>query len=198
MGLSNAVGLFSNPGKAWASIATERSGVAQLAVYLMVMAAIPTVCGYVGVTINGWNIAGQLSKLTTDSAIQLSVLAYLAIVMAVVVLGRVVHWMASTYGSSPSIAQSTMMIAYAATPLFLSGFTLIKPHLWTNVLALTAGVSYATYLLYTGVPKVMNISQERGILFASSVLTIGLVILVAMLATTVVFWGFGVGPVYTS
>lgn len=198
MGLSNAVGLFSHPSKAWGSIAAEKSGIAGLVCYLVVMAAIPTLCGYVGVTANGWNIGGQVSKLTTDSALQLSILTYLAIITAVVVLGRVAHWMASTYGSSPSMTQSVMMICYAATPLFLSGFTLIKPNLWTNVLALTAGISYATYLLFIGVPKVMNISQERGILFASSVLTIGLVVLVAILAVTVVLWGLGVGPVYTS
>jgi Yip1 domain len=198
MGLSNAVGLFSHPSKAWVSIATEKTGIVGLVSYLLVMAAIPTLCGYVGVTATGWDIGGHVSKLTADSAIQLSVLTYLAIITAVVVLGRVVHWMASTYGSSPSMTQSVMMISYAATPLFLSGVTLIKPHLWTNVLALTAGISYATYLLFIGVPKVMNISQERGILFASSVLTIGLVVLVAILAVTVVLWGLGVGPVYTS
>jgi hypothetical protein len=198
MGLINAVGLFTNPNKAWASITAKKTSVMGVVVYLLVVAAIPIVCGYVGVAINGWNIAGQVNKLTLESAQQLSVLAYIAVIIAIVVLGRVVHWMAGTYGSSPSMIQSTMMIAYAATPLFLSGLTLIKPNLWVNVLALTAGISYATYLLYSGVPTVMNISQERGILFASSVLTIGLVVLMAILAATVVLWGFGLGPVYTS
>lgn len=198
MGLINAVGLFTSPSKAWASIAGERNGMGQLVAYVLVMAAIPSVCGYVGVVVNGWSVTGQQSKLTADSALQLSILTAIAIVAAVFVLGAFVSWMSKTYGCDATMPQSAMMIAYAATPLFLSGLTLIKPNLLLNVLALTVGISYATYLLYTGLPKVMNISQERGILFASSILTVALVVLVAILAATVILWSFGLGPVYTS
>ncbi len=35
-------------------------------------------------------------------------------------------------------------------------------------------------------------------MFSSSVLAVGLVVLVAMIASSVILWGFGVGPVYTS
>lgn len=198
MGLMNAVGLFFNPDKTWTTIANEKSSFGQLLVYLLIMAAVPSVCGYVGVVINGWSVSGEVNKLTADSALQLSILTGVAIVVAVFVLGSFVTWMAKTYGSAPTLPQSAMMIAYAATPLFLSGVTLICPNLLLNVLALTVGISYATYLLYTGLPKVMNISQERGILFASSILTVGLVVLVAILAATVILWSFGLGPVYTS
>lgn len=198
MGLMNAVKLFTSPSKAWASIAHEQISMGQLIVYVLVMAAIPSVCGYVGVVINGWSVTDQVSKLTADSALQLSMLTAVAVVVAVFVLGAFVSWMAKTYGCTASMTQSAMMIAYAATPLFLSGLTLINPNLWLNVLALTVGISYATYLLYTGLPKVMNISQERGILFASSILTVALVVLVAILAATVILWSFGLGPVYTN
>jgi hypothetical protein len=42
----------------------------------------------------------------------------------------------------------------------------------------------------------MDIPSDEGFLFSSSVLAVGLVVLVAMMATSVIFWGFGVGPVY--
>jgi hypothetical protein len=35
-------------------------------------------------------------------------------------------------------------------------------------------------------------------MFSSSVLAVGLVVLVAMMACSVILWGVGVGPVYTS
>jgi hypothetical protein len=35
-------------------------------------------------------------------------------------------------------------------------------------------------------------------MFSSSVLAVGLVVLVAMIASSVILWGLGVGPVYTS
>ncbi|MDV3443978.1 hypothetical protein R0G64_31995, partial [Pseudomonas otitidis] len=36
---------------------------------------------------------------------------------------------------------------------------------------------------------------DEGFLFSSSVLAVGLVVLVAMIAASVIFWGMGVGPV---
>ena len=58
-------------------------------------------------------------------------------------------------------------------------------------------IAWAVYLLYLGVPILMGIEKERGFLFASSILTVCMVILVGMLAVTVVFWGSGLTPVFT-
>jgi hypothetical protein len=44
----------------------------------------------------------------------------------------------------------------------------------------------------------MNIPSDEGFLFSSSVLAVGLVVLVSMMALSVILWGMGVGPVYTS
>jgi len=44
----------------------------------------------------------------------------------------------------------------------------------------------------------MEIPEERGFLFASAVLAVGLVALVAVLAITAILWGSGFGPVFTS
>ncbi|RMF12944.1 MAG: DUF1282 domain-containing protein, partial [Gammaproteobacteria bacterium] len=60
------------------------------------------------------------------------------------------------------------------------------------------GLAYALYLLYEGLPILMNIPEERGFMFASSVLTVGLVMLVGLLAITVIIWSVGFGPVYVS
>ncbi|MNE32752.1 Inner membrane protein YohC [compost metagenome] len=62
----------------------------------------------------------------------------------------------------------------------------------------TLAVCYTAYLLYVGIPAFMNIPKDEGFMFSSSVLAVGLVVLVAMMAISVVLWGFGVGPVYTS
>jgi len=52
--------------------------------------------------------------------------------------------------------------------------------------------------LYVGIPTFMGIPEDEGFMFSSSVLAVGLVVLVAMIAASVILWGFGVGPVYTS
>ncbi len=62
----------------------------------------------------------------------------------------------------------------------------------------TAAVCYTVYLLYVGLPTFMNIASEEGFMFSSSVLSVGLVVLVAIMAFTVVLWGIGIGPEYTN
>ena len=44
----------------------------------------------------------------------------------------------------------------------------------------------------------MDIPPEKGFLFASAVLAVGLVALVGLLASTVVLWSFGLGPAFIS
>jgi hypothetical protein len=66
----------------------------------------------------------------------------------------------------------------------------------TSVFILAA--CYSVYLIYEGIPILMNIPKERGFIYASSVLTIGLVLAVVVLVAAVIVWSSGMGPVYIS
>ena len=71
---------------------------------------------------------------------------------------------------------------------------MLYPILWLNMLLGLPAVAYSVFLLYGGVPIVMEMEKEKGFLFASAILGLGLVAMVAILATTVILWGFGFGP----
>jgi len=43
----------------------------------------------------------------------------------------------------------------------------------------------------------MNIQPERGFLFASAVVAVALVSIVALMSATAILWDFGAEPVYT-
>lgn len=59
------------------------------------------------------------------------------------------------------------------------------------------GVAYSVYLLYTGVPILMHIPEERGFIYASSIVTCGLVLLVSIIAGSVILWNLGLGPQFS-
>ena len=69
---------------------------------------------------------------------------------------------------------------------------------WLAFLCGLAVIATAAYLLYVGLPTFMGISRDEGFLFSSSVLAVGLVLLLAMITLSVIFWSIGVGPVYTN
>jgi hypothetical protein len=56
--------------------------------------------------------------------------------------------------------------------------------------------AYAVYLIYEGLPVLMNISKDRAFMFASSIVTIGLVMMVIVIVSSVILWNMGLGPVY--
>ena len=62
----------------------------------------------------------------------------------------------------------------------------------------TGSVLVCVYLLYVGIPTVMNVPKERGFLFASAVVAVCLVILIAIMGASVILWDMGFAPEYTN
>ena len=164
---------------------------------MLLLAAIAPLAGYIGTTQVGWQVVSrEVHKLTPESALWIAILSYFTILVAVFTVGKMIHWMGQTYGAKQTLSMCIALAAYAATPLFLSGIMLLYPMLWLNLLIGLPVLAYAVYLLYSGVPIIMGIPAERGFLFSTAVLAVGLVTLVAVLTVTVILWDIGVGPVF--
>jgi hypothetical protein len=193
-------GLFTHPDQEWQEIRGEEETISHMYfTHILILAAIPVISAYIGTTQVGWSFgSGAAVKLTQASALQMTVMSYFAMLAGVAVMGGFIHWMARTYDANPSLAQCVVFAAYTATPLFIGGLAALYPNLWLAMFVGTASICYTVYLLYVGIPTFMNIPQDEGFLFSSSVLAVGLVVLVAMIALSVILWGFGLGPVYTS
>jgi hypothetical protein len=192
-------GLFTHPDQEWQEIRGDKETISHMYLsHVLILAAIPAVSAYIGTTQVGWSFGGgDAVRLTQSSALQMTVLSYLAMLAGVAAMGAFIHWMARTYDARPSLTDTVVFAAYCATPLFIGGLAALYPNLWLAMSVGTLAVCYTAYLLYVGIPAFMNIPKDEGFMFSSSVLAVGLIVLVAMMATSVVLWGFGVGPVYT-
>ena len=199
MVLNHIWGLFVNPKREWELIRDDECTLGKCyAAHVMILAIIPAISGFIGTTQIGWQIgSGDPVKLTMESAGLIAVLYYLAMLVGVYAIGWMIHWMGSTYGADVPLAQCVVLAAYTVTPLFLSGLMGLYPVLWVNMVVGIVALAYTVYLLYTGVPVMMGISEDRGFLFSSAVLAVGLVALVSLLVVTVLLWGFGLEPQLT-
>ncbi len=200
MSLHHTFGILTHPDREWESIRSDQESTSKLYLgHVFLLALIPTLSAYFGTTEVGWRIGdGAAVKLTQASAAQLCVLFYIAMLAGIFIIGKFIDFFSMTYGADESEHKGVILAAYATTPLFLVGITAIYPVLWINLLAGIIAVCWSVYLLFEGLPILMKIPEDRGFMFASSVLTIGLVMLVALLAISVVIWSIGFGPVYTS
>ncbi len=200
--LEHTLGIMLHPDSEWKAIRGERHSFKQVFLsHVPFLALIPAVSFFIGVTQVGWSFgSGDPVKLTVGSAIQLCGLAYVALLFGVYALGEFINWMARTYGVKDSEErrhyEGTALAVYVTTPVFLVGIFGLYPHLWLNVTAMGIAGAYAVYLIYEGIPILMNISKDRGFMYASSIVTIGLVMMVIVIVSSVILWNLGVGPVY--
>lgn len=202
--LQHTLGVFVNPDREWTRIRGENASFLKVFFsHTPFIALIPVIAAYYGVTHVGWSIgSGGVVKLTAESAIWLCVCAYFAQLAVVFALGEYIHWMSRNFGVAGDFGQrhygSMAMAVYSAVPVALAGVSLIYPHLWFVASVYIVAICYSVYLIYEGIPILMNIPKERGFIYASSVITVALVLAVIVMVGTVIIWGVGLGPIYTN
>lgn len=198
--MSHIFGIFLNPRKEWESIRDDGCTVGKCYLsYVFLLAAIPPVSGYFGTTMFGWEIGARGAvKLSPDSALIIALAYYLVMLVGVFTMGAMIRWMSMTYGAEQSLGRCTTLAAFVATPIFLVGIVELLPILWLNFVIGLPALAYSVYLLYTGVPIMMEVSEEKGFLFSSAVLAVGLVSLVSMLVATAILWGSGFAPQFVN
>ena len=159
---------------------------------------VPPLCGYWGTTERGWQIgASGIIKLTPSSAAWIALAYLVAVLVATSAVAWTIRWMAATYGSHEPLSRCLSLASYSATPLFAVGFVHLNPIIWLNLVIGIPALAVTVNLFYRGVPVMMEISSERAFLFASAVVAFGLVVLVAVMATTVILWSVGFAPEFT-
>jgi len=195
--LNHIWGLYAHPVDEWKTIDQRHESITFSLTHVLLIALIPCAAAYYASAHLGWSIgARELTYLTQSSAVTMAVAMYVGIIAAVFALAYLVHWMAKTFGAEPTFTQSLELAAYTATPAIMSGVAALYPELWFVTMVFLAGIAYSVYLLYSGVPILMHIPEERGFIYASSVVTAGLILLVILMVTSAIVWTNGFGPQY--
>ncbi|MCW8125159.1 Yip1 family protein [Microbulbifer halophilus] len=199
--LSHTIGIFTHPDREWEAIRADRDSSMQVFLsHVPILALIPCIAGYIGVTRVGFELGGHLARLTPGSAAVLAVVMYFAIVAGVYLLGEFIKWMARSYGVEDDEPrrhyEGTALAVFVTTPIFLASIVLIYPHLWLAVAVIGLAGIYSVYLIYEGIPILMNMSRERAFLYAGAVITVALVMMVTVMIGSVILWSVGIGPVY--
>ncbi|MGB3726569.1 MAG: Yip1 family protein [Glaciecola sp.] len=198
--LNHLWGIYTHPKQEWQSIDKKHESYFYALSHIMIIALIPSAMAYYASAYLGWDIGAGVTadtiRLTQQSALSMSVAMYFGLIVGVVALAVLIHELAQSFDAEPNYTQSLEIAAYTATPLFMAGFGAFYPQLWFLMSVVLVGLSYSVYLLYTGVPIMLHIPEEKGFIFSSSVVTCGLVLMVILMAGSVILWSMGLGPQY--
>ncbi|MCH8501397.1 MAG: YIP1 family protein [Aliidiomarina sp.] len=195
--LNHIWGLYAHPIEEWKTIDQRHESLRFSLSHILLVALIPCLAAYYASAHIGWSIGARESIfMTSQSAVLMAVFMYVGLIAGVLALSYLIHWMAKTFGAAPTFTQSIELAAYTATPVLMSGVAALYPELWFVAMVFLAGVAYSVYLLYSGVPILMHIPEERGFIYASSVVTAGLILMVVLMAGTVIAWTNGFIPTF--
>jgi len=175
--------ILTRPSSTWDLIEAEPATVADLfKFYVAPLAAVPAVCGLIGVLLFGDGVMDVAYRPGFFTAVAEAVVGYLLTLAGVYVLSRVVDALAPSFGGERDAVQAFKLVAYAGTAAWVAGvFELIPALGW---LAGIVGGIYSLYLLYLGLPKLTKAPEERALTYFAVVLVMTIVISMVVGAIT--------------
>lgn len=163
--------------------------------YVIWLAVAPPLFAFIGASNFGWRIGAATPLFVpAEGLVIISITYFFALLFGFVSTALVAQWMASTYNARSSLGIHFALVTIIAAPLAVGSAIHLFPHVFINVLVLIPTLIWSMYLLYRGLPVVLKISPERGMLMASALIGYLLVALVSLLGLTVALWGRGIGP----
>jgi hypothetical protein len=148
---TRVVNILTKPADEWPVIAAEPADVSALYKdYVVLLAAIPAVCTFVGSLFFGF--AGFSGALVAG------IMSYVSTLASVYIAALIIEKLAPNFDSHGDTAQALKLVAYAWTPLWVAGVVHLIPLL--GVVLILAGL-YAIYLFYLGVAPVMKTPQDK-------------------------------------
>ncbi|ATH82967.1 YIP1 family protein [Ectopseudomonas mendocina] len=195
---ANLYTLLTRPDRAWTAIRQdEERNSANYLPYLLLFSLLPALCLFIGTHWVGWSLVDrERVRLDLVSALQLSALLYLTILIGVVIMGCVLRYMSRTFEARPTFNQCIGFIAYTCTPFFIAGLAALYPTRWLAILVLLGACAHASFLLYVGLPRFMRIDNQQSFLYASSMAGVALLVLVTILVSMILFWSYTLQPDY--
>lgn len=184
---THIVGLTLHPDREFHNADEHPASIIDIVLHVALMSLIPAVCGYIATAHLGWDIGvGNPYVLPESTALMIALAAYVALNTGVYFLGYGIYWMAKTFDATPTLRHCIELAVYTSTPLFLLGFTALYPVILFNVLVGLFAVGASVYLLYKGLPIFMHIPETQGFVFSSSVVTVGLCLLVGIITSFII------------
>ncbi len=177
--------ILLSPKTEWPTIAGETTDVKTLYTsYVMILAAIPAVAGFIGYSIVGASIPTVGSyRVPIGSGLAGAIVQYGLSLVGVYVMALIIDALAPSFGGEKNLNQALKTTAYSYTAAWVASIFLIIPGL--GILYIV-GV-YSFYLLYLGLPVTMKAPQEKAVGYTAVAVICGIVLMFIFNAIAAIF-----------
>ena len=151
--------LLEQPKQEWAAIEEEELDKKEIYTrYVMILAAIPPVAGFIGYAIVGVGPFGHTVRVPLGLAVAHMITGYLLALGAVYLLALVVNFFAQRFDAPEDFMSALKLAAFAPTPGWIAGVFNVIPSLW--IIGVLASL-YGLYLIFVGLPILMRPPAEK-------------------------------------
>lgn len=152
--------ILLSPKSEWPVIAAEPATVKGLYTgYIMILAAIPAVFGFIKGSLIGHSMFGVTVTTSILAGLVGMIVGYVLGLVMLYVVALVINALAPTFGGQKDQVQAVKVAGYAWTAAWIAGIAVIVP--WLGWLVALAGGVYSIYLLFLGLPHTMKCPPEK-------------------------------------
>ncbi len=154
--------------------------------YVAILAAIPPVCLLIGMFLLGGGY------LPMSFLLAQAVITYLLSLVSVFILALIIEALAPSFGGTKDRVKAFKVAAYASTAAWVVGIFYLLPFL--IILGIVGGL-YSLYLLYLGLPVLMQAPADKSVVYTVAVVVAAIVINILVgVITSRILYGMLAGP----
>ena len=183
--IERAKSILLAPEPTWQVIEAEPATVGSIYKdWLFIMAAIPAVCGFIGLTFLG----SFFFRGAIVAGLGYLVLSYVGALVGAFIMALIVDALATNFGGTKNQVAALKLVAYSLTASCVAGVFSLIPFL--GILRLLAGL-YGIYLFWLGVPVLMKCTRDKATPYTAVVIVIMLVVGFVISGVSMAFGGLG-------
>jgi len=174
--LARVKNMVLTPRTEWPVVASETTSIGQLYVsYVAPLALFAAVLAFIHVTLIGVHVPfGGTIRQPFSMGVTSLVFTLVGAFVGLLIVGVVINALAPTFGGVRDLRQAVKTAAYAFTPAWLGALFGLLPA-FSTLLQLAADC-YAVYVLYLGLPVVMQGKQEKAAGYTATVVVCTIVL----------------------
>jgi hypothetical protein len=183
--VARAKNILARPKAEWPVIEAEQSTVGGLYTrYLMILAAIPAVAAFIGMSLIGVGAFGVSFRVPIANGVASMVAGYVLSLIACGILALVIDVLAPVFGGHKNRLNAFKVAVYGSTAALVGGIFSLLPML--SILGLVAAL-YSIYLVYLGLPALMKCTPDKALPYTAVTIVAAIVLGIALGAASNAF-----------
>jgi hypothetical protein len=179
--------ILLKPAETWPVIEQEATDTGRIYKdYLVILAAIPAVAGFVGWSLIGVGGFGMSFRVPLLAGLGNMIVGYVLTLVMIYVMALIANALAPTFGGEKNQLNALKLTAYGSTAALVGGIFSLLPAL--AMLGLVAAL-YSIYLIYTGIPVLMKAPPGKAAGYTAVLVVCGIVAGLLLAAASALFGG---------